>query len=340
MNSVVLTERDLEVVHGLQIAPRASWADAARILGGTPAGLAARWERLRAAGVAWTTAHPGARTPGTLVSFIELDCLPGRKPAVLRALCADPRILTIEESARSRDLLLTVTTPDLPSLTRFVLDDLERIGGVQRQRTHLSKRLHFEARSWRLGALDADQRRAFAALAPPPEEPRPLPPPRDVAWPLVEALARDGRCSAAEMARLTGRKPATVRRQLARLLDSGVLSFRCELAQGYSRWPVNCNYFARVPPRELDRTVASLTTLPELRLCVSTTGETNLMFSVWAGSMADLLALEQRLSAQLPWLQLIDSGVTLRTVKRMGWILDERGAATGEVVVPSALRPA
>lgn len=338
MNPPPLTERDLELLHGLQIAPRASWSDAARILGTTPVTLADRWERLRSSGISWITAHPGARTRRMLASFVEVDCVPGRKDAVLRALCRDPRAVTVEESARSRDLLVTVITPDLPSLTRFALDDLGRLEGVQRQRTHLGKRLHFEARSWRLHSLDAGQRKAFEALARPKAGAESVPPPRD-AWPLVEALAEDGRLSAAELARRSGRKPATTRRQLARLLDSGLLSFRCELAQGYSRWPVNCTYFARVPPGELDRTTAALSTLPELRLCVSTTGETNLMFSVWAGEVVDLLDLEQRLAVHLPSLQIVDSAVTLRTIKRMGWMLDEYGAATGEVVVPSALRP-
>jgi DNA-binding Lrp family transcriptional regulator len=339
VNAEPVTEQDLEIVHALQIAPRAAWTDAARILRITPATLAARWERLRAAGIAWVTAHPGAGTRTMLASFVELDCVPGCKPQVLEILCQDPRAVSIEELARSGDLLLTVLTRDLPSLTRFVLDDLARIGGVQRQRTHLAKQLHFEAKSWRLDALDAEQQKAFEALNRPRDDNRTVPPPRD-AWPLIEALATDGRRGAADIARLTGRQPATVRRQLPRLLESGILSFRCELAQGHSRWPVNCTYFARVPPGELSRTVRALTTLSELRLCVSTTGETNLMFSVWTGEVVDLLDLEQRLSAHLPWLQIVDSAVTLRTIKRMGWMLDEYGAATGDVVVPTSLEPA
>lgn len=39
---------------------------------------------------------------------------------------------------------------------------------------------------------------------------------------LLEALTYDGRRSAADLARITGRKPATVRRQVARLVASGV----------------------------------------------------------------------------------------------------------------------
>lgn len=338
MNSATLDERDLQLVNALQIAPRANWADTARILGSTPATLVSRWERLREAGAVWITAHPGGRMRELLIAFVELDCVPGRKPEVLATLCRDPRAVTIEESARGRDLLLTVMTPDLASLTRFVLDDLAQLPGVQRHRTSFAKELHVQGNAWRLGALDAARRAAFEALARSPASRSASEPPRE-AWPLIEGLARDGRSSAADLARMTGRNPATVRRQLARLVSSGILSFRCELAQGHSRWPVNCTYLARVPAAEHHRSVASLKTMPELRLCVSTTGETNMMFAVWVASVGELMTLEQRLGKHLPWLDIVDSAVILRTVKRMGWLLDERGAATGEVVVPSALRP-
>jgi DNA-binding Lrp family transcriptional regulator len=337
VSSPTLDERDLELVNALQIAPRASWTDIARILGSTPATLAARWERLRSTGTAWVTAHPGGRMHRLVVSFVELDCLPGARKGVLRTLCRDPRAVTVEESARGRDLLLTVMTPDVTALTRFVLDDLATVEGVQRPRTHLATQIHVQGNAWRLRALDAERRAAFEALARAAPARGPVEPPPG-AWPLIEALAPDGRRSAADLARLTGRNPATVRRQLARLLASGILAFRCELAQSRSRWPINCTYLAAVPPAEHEHVAASLRTLPELRLCVSTTGETNMMFTVWTTSVEELLRLEQRLGTHLPRLRIIDSAITLRTAKRMGWILDEHGVPTGEVVVPSALR--
>ncbi|MGH3439459.1 MAG: Lrp/AsnC family transcriptional regulator [Sciscionella sp.] len=337
MNEPALDERDLELLNGLQIAPRASWADAARILGSTPATLAARWERLRGTGAAWITAHPAGRIGDVLVSFVEIDCVPGTRNEVVRTLCQDPRAVTIEESARGRDLLLTVMTPDMLALTRFVLDDLDSVAGVQRQRTSFATEIHFQGNGWRLRALDQHRRASFEALA----RPAVADPSADLpssAAELIAGLATDGRRTAAELARATGRNPATVRRQLARVLASRILSFRCELAQGHTRWPINCTYLARVAPEHHERTVASLKTLPELRLCVSTTGETNMMFSVWMRSVNDLLHLEQRLGKHLPWLDVVDSAVTMRTVKRMGWLLDEQGAATGAVVVPSALQ--
>lgn len=330
-------EQDLRLLHGLQISPRVSWADAARALGSTPATAAARWERLRAEGLAWVVAHPSGRVGSTTAAFIEVDCRPGRRDDVIRSLREDARVVTIEQAARGRDLLLTVMTPDLRSLTRFALDDLPRVDGVQRQQTFLATAIHRQASDWRLGALDRDQQAAFEATrSPAPSTPVSLP--RE-AWPLIRALGRDGRANAADLARATGRNHATVRRQLARLLATGALALRCEVAQDESLWPLHCTWLARVPEPEKERTLTALATLPELRLCVSTTGETNLQIAVWAKSQSDLLRLERLLGERLPWLTIKESVINLRTAKRMGWFIDDRGRATGEVMVPTALAP-
>jgi Lrp/AsnC ligand binding domain len=104
-------------------------------------------------------------------------------------------------------------------------------------------------------------------------------------------------------------------------------------------WPLHCTWLARVPEPEKDRTLAALATLPEMRLCVSTTGETNLQIVVWAKSQSDLLRLERLLGERLPWLTIVESVINLRTAKRMGWFIDDEGRATGTVVVPTALDP-
>jgi DNA-binding Lrp family transcriptional regulator len=328
-----LDEQDLALINALQVAPRISWAQAARVLGSSATTLAERWQRLRDRGIAWVTAHP--RLQDVSLAFVEVDCAPGSRLDVVRELCLDPRVVTVEQSARGRDLLLTVLTPDLPALSVFVLDDLPQVRGVQRYRTQLVKAIHRQGGDWRLDALDRQQLAALKFAAARPRTPVSAP---AGAWPLIEALAVDGRRSAADLARLTGRKPATVRRQLSRLIASGALSFRCEVAQMQSRWPITGTWLARVPSAEHARTAAILARIPELRLCVSTTGDTNLMLTVWTRSLPDLLKLEHLLGEQLPRLSLIESQITLRTVKRMGWVLDAEGRSTGEVVVSSALK--
>ncbi|GAA4665174.1 MULTISPECIES: Lrp/AsnC family transcriptional regulator [Amycolatopsis] len=333
MHPEALTELDLELLHGLQIAPRVSWAEAARILGSTPATLAARWARLRREGLAWVTAHRGGDYRRVVLALVEVDCLPGARADVVEAICADPRAATVEESTRGRDLLLTTITRDLAGLTEFVLDDLGSVPGVERQRTSVITTMHRDGGDWRLGALDPGQVAAFEAAA---RAMRPVPgvtPPAD-AGPLIEVLAADGRATAADCARATGRNPATVRRQLGRLLASGVLTFRCEVAQSVSGHPVSSTWTVAVSPADQERTVAALVTLPELRMCASITGDATLAFTVWTRSLADLTRLEQLVGERLPWLSIRDSGINLRTPKRMGWLLDAEGRATGKVVTP------
>jgi DNA-binding Lrp family transcriptional regulator len=331
-----IDEPDLALLHALQITPRVSWAEAARVLGSNPATLAARWNRLRERGLAWVTAYPGGSYRQVTLALVEVDCLPGARKSVVEAVCRDPRAVTVEESTRGRDLLLTVITPDLAALTAFVLDDLEALPGVERQRTYVATAVHRHGTHWRLDALDPAQVSALEAeqaRATPAE--RATPPAR--AWPLIEALAVDGRRTAADLARSTGRNTATVRRQLARLVGSDLLSFRCELATEVSGWSVSSTWTAHVEPADHERTIAALATLPELRMCLSMTGDANIAMTVWTRSLHDMLRIERLFGERLPWMRLRDNAVNLRTPKRMGWMLDERGRATGEVVVPTAL---
>jgi DNA-binding Lrp family transcriptional regulator len=328
----VLGEADLALIHALQVAPRVSWAQAAPVLGASPTALAERWARLRNSGLAWITAQVNPSRADLTVAFVEVDCLPEARSDVVRRLCQDPRAVTVEEAARGRDLQVTVFVRDLPALTRFVLDDLPRVPGVRQTRSRLATGLHVEASRWRLDVLEPAQVRALAALAGQYRGEPGGTPPRDP-WPLAEALAVDGRLTASELARRTGRNAATVRRQLPRLLASGLLTFRCEVSQFDANYPVSCNWLARVPVEEHTRTVQALATLPELRLCVTTTGETNIMLTAWTRSLADLLSLERLIGERLPWLSIVDSSVTLRVAKRMGWLLGEGGRCTGEVVV-------
>ncbi|MEV6128429.1 Lrp/AsnC family transcriptional regulator [Streptomyces violaceusniger] len=331
-----LDEHDLALLHALQIAPRISWAEAARILGSNAATLAARWDRLRGRGLAWVTAYPGGSYRQATLALVEVDCLPGARRAVVDAVCRDPRAVTVEESTRGRDLLLTVITPDLAALTAFVLDDLEALPGVERQRTYVATSVHRHGTHWRLDALEPAQVRALEAASARSAPAAGTSPPAG-AWPLIAALAKDGRRTAADLARSTGRNTATVRRQLARLISSDLLSFRCELATEVSGWSVSSTWTAHVEPVDQQRTIAALATLPELRMCLSTTGDANVAMTVWTRSLLDMLRIERLFGERLPWMRVRENAVNLRTPKRMGWMLDERGRATGEVVVPTAL---
>ena len=337
MIPAALDEADLALVNALQVAPRVTWARAAEILGVGAQSLAHRWERLRADGTAWVTATPNLTRAGLTMALIEVDCRPGERQAAIEALVREPRVLTVEESTQGRDLMLTVMTSGLEEMTSFVIDDLVPTPGVATFRTYLGTALHRDGGTWRLNALDPTQVAALEVEAARTGASDHVTPP-DNAWPLIEALIIDGRRNAADLAAITGRNPATLRRQLPRLLKSGLLSFRCDIAQSASGAPVSCTWRCRVQRAQLDKTIKALATLPDLRLTMSTTGTTNLILTVWVPGLSHITALEQFLATKLPWMEIVDSGVNLRTTKRVGWMLDSSGRATGTVVVPTALR--
>lgn len=328
-----LSEEDLALVHALQIAPRVSWTDAAAVLGVHATTLAARWDRLRFSGAAWVTAHLVGEPDKMSLSFMDVQCDLVRRPDVIEAVCAIPEVMTVEEAARNRDLMLTLITPTLADLSRDVIPKLAAIPGLNRYQTSLCTQLHLGGHGWRLNVLTKSQQQAFTALA--HRDPIPAGPlPRSTSE-MLRVLMRDGRATAVDVANAVGGHPATIRRQLNRLLDSRLLSFRCEVAQSFSGYPVSCQWFARVPAGRHEQVAQELRSFRNVRLIASTTGSTNFIVMMWLRSVADVMTAELALAERVPELELVESAVILNSSKRVGWRLNPDGSTTGVVILPA-----
>ncbi|NUU24864.1 MAG: Lrp/AsnC family transcriptional regulator [Streptomycetaceae bacterium] len=329
-----MSELDLAIVNALQISPRAPWAVVAKALRVDAVTVARRWERMREAGLAWVTAYPLDQAGAA--AFIEIDCAPGHNAEVADALSRDPQAVTVEHTAGGRDLLATVLAPDFEVLSAYVVDRLGGMPGVMSTRTHLSTRGYAEGGRWRLGSLDREQRETISALARPRGAgPTDLAAHRD----LVLALGPDGRLSLTDLAAALGVSVNTAGRRLSRLLESGQLGLRCELARSLSGAPVAATLWADVPPEHLDAAGNHIANLPEVRMCMATAGPHNLLTTVWLRSLGDAHHLEIRLAQDLPHLRIAERAVALRAVKLMGRLLDPAGRAAGFVPLDVWARP-
>lgn len=319
-----IDETDAALVHALQIAPRASWTLVGRVLDIHPVTAARRWQRLRDAGLAWVTAYPGCRDVGGVsMGFVDVDCDSSQRNRLAGVLAQDPRVASVAMIGSGRDLLLTVYIGDVRSLSSFVLDEVGVLDGVHATRLHVSTVLFGEGSRWRFGALTPHQQRSLNdARGTAKSRPGFSAEQRE----LMLALAPDARRSAAHLAELVGTSPSTVTRRIRTMVETGQLSLRCEVAQCLG-WPVTANYWGQVPASELERTAHALTAMPEVRLCVGTTGSSNLLITAWLRTATGMQRLERALTERCPEVQLSERALTLRTSKRMGWLLDERGRA-------------
>ncbi|WP_202382303.1 AsnC family transcriptional regulator [Leucobacter chromiireducens] len=328
----VLDDEDLQLVHALQIAPRASWTSLASILGVHSTTLAARWKRLTDAGVAWIAAHPLATRLCPVTAFIEVMCAVPQREEVISALSALPDVVSLDISARHRDLLLTVSAASLAHLTEQTLPVIAAVPGVEHVETSFSTRMHVIADSWSMKSLTQEQARNVAKLNP-RQRAEATPPRVDPA--VLRSLALDGRASASEIARSLGMSEPTVRRQIRAAVEHGLVHFRCEVAQGVTGTPVTAQWFAAVPATEHEKLAQRVAQIPGVRLCASTTGRTNILIAVWLRSVAEVPRIEEMLVEAVPSLVIRESAIALRIVKRVGWLLGDGGRATGEIIPPS-----
>ncbi|WP_432557583.1 Lrp/AsnC family transcriptional regulator [Granulicoccus sp. GXG6511] len=326
-------ELDLQIAHLLQLDPRIPWVTAAQILGMSASSLARRWARLTEAGLAWITTYPSP-TGDCLTAFIDVQCTPGSAPGIATELCRHPTILSLDECSGGRDLLITVMVRSQGELSAFVLDTLHALPGVTNTRCSLVTNLHTEGSSWRLDALDPEQQRAVQAqMSCGQAGGHPAPPDSR----LLRALAQDGRASVASLAREVGRPSSTVHRELGHLRGHRQVVSRCDVAPELSGWSIEWSWFANVPMGAKTAVIETLRHRPELRMCASTTGAANLVFSMRARHFDELAQFERMLAAAHPTLTPNETMVHLRARKRMGWLLTQEGRAT-EVVAPDFAR--
>lgn len=327
-----LSEQDLALVAALEAAPRGAWAHIAQVTGMTTATVARHWQRLSADGTVWSTAGPGRAVWSTqCLSLVEVHCSPGNALRIARILAEDGRALTVEITTGNADILLTVLSTDPAALSRYVLERLGRIPGITGTTTHIVTGRYRDGANWRASTLPH--------TTPLPSAPRPpgdrasAPPARmtDVDRLLLLRLGLDGRSTFAELAAAAAVSEATARRRTDRLIRTGLALPRTEAAAPAVGWPVSAVLFIDAPIRTLTEAARAAARNPQVRLAAITASTPGLAVVAWLRHVGHIHALEQDLLRQVPQLEIARQMIVLRTLKRMGRILDADGRAVRAV---------
>lgn len=309
-------ERDLRLLHALQVRPRAPWAALSSIVGADAVTLARRWAVLQDTGLAWMTSYRGAGA-SSVGAVVEISCIPSTLAGIVRDLAREREVITIDQTAGSRDLVLSVLSASEAGLTTFLLERLATFAGITSIRTHRIIRIVTDAQHWRLKSLHDDEVSALERSVPQPQ------PSKSVVTDSVEdeltrILLIEGRASVSDLAQWLRISPARAKSALSNILGAQRVVVRLDIARTFSPWPVSVWYFLRVPPAKVDGVAAGLARLDVARLVATTGGQYSLVLSVWLRRVEDMAALERQLGERLPYVEIEDRSIVLRTPKHMG----------------------
>ncbi|GAA3515794.1 DNA-binding Lrp family transcriptional regulator [Streptosporangium album] len=334
----LLSETDLELIDALQINPRASWVDVGTATRADPVTAARRWQRLNSTGEAWTTVALGQRQMHAMsMAFLEIDCEAGAAVEVAGTLAAAGHLITVQHVAAGHDLFVIAVAASMPALADYLLADLPRVPGVAKVRTHVATRVFEASCRWRLRVLPPRSAGVLARRPGPAESTRQM---DEIDRLLFKALLADGRATYSELAEAVGKSERTVQRRLSRLVATGDIDFRCDLARSHAGWHSSAVLWLRMPDGLLEETGRALLDWPETRTCAALAGARNMLLTVGLHGISDLHPLVMRLEERFPYVSIADRQIVLRQSKLYGRVLDPFGRCTGVVPVdPWSLSP-
>ena len=286
--SAVIDDVDRQILHALQLAPRAGFARMAGVLGVSEQTVARRYQRMRTGGVVRVFGRPDpGRLPGTSLWTLRIGCRPGTTDALAAALARRPDTSWVSIGAGGAELTCQAMVSDSGTRREGLLHHLPRVTNVltftAQQMLHrfagrdevdwiaVGSKLTPEQRGELLsgpgGGTGPDSARPPAggdARLTPADEP------------LLAALARDGRASYAALAAATGWSQRQVANRVAALAESRALYFDVDAAIQPIGFRAVAALWITVSPAHLKSVGARLSEHTELAFAAAMTGTASL----------------------------------------------------------------
>jgi hypothetical protein len=89
--------------------------------------------------------------------------------------------------------------------------------------------------------------------------------------------------------------------------------------------------WADAPVEGLPATARTISQLRQVRLCATLSSAPGMVLCAWLHTVEEVHRLELAIAKRLPQVRIVDRLVVLRTVKRMGRLVDTQGRAIGVV---------
>ncbi|MEU2725724.1 Lrp/AsnC family transcriptional regulator [Streptomyces smyrnaeus] len=316
MDSGTLDETDRRLVHELQRDGRAPFSRLAKTLGISEHTVARRYRRLLSLGLR-ITALPGGPRTGPTGWLLRITCAPDASAKIADALARRPDTAWVALASGGTELHCALQGQTPGEDNALLLDKLPHTPRV------------VAVGAYRLLHAFAGASEAWNLPAAPPGETEPgdrteapAPEAAPATWDAVDkqllaALAPDGRATATDLARATGRSPVAVTRRLERLRAAGGVRFAVEFPPERLGYQLLVRFWVHAESGRLGAVGTALAAHPEIPYVAATTGVSNLVATGMFRDGAELYDFLDRRIGALPGVQSAETTPILREVKRL-----------------------
>ncbi|MBB3051623.1 DNA-binding Lrp family transcriptional regulator [Prauserella isguenensis] len=232
-----LDPEDLDLVAALQLAPRVSLQVLATTLGISTGTVSRRLTRLRE--------HYGLRIVGQIPWWLDgatphhvwVSTAPGHAREVATAVADLSEAQFVASTTGRADVYCILHPRRRDEAAELLTVTLPSIPGIATTHSELGLHRYVSGSTWRLHRLTADQEQALVQHrhGAPPDTPVPM---DDDERAVATVLHRNGRASAAEIARELGRSASTAYRTTQSVLDRGLVQPRVEIEPAILGYPL------------------------------------------------------------------------------------------------------
>jgi DNA-binding Lrp family transcriptional regulator len=280
MESITIDDLDRRIIHALYVDPRAPFSRLAEVLGSSEPTVSRRYRRLFDDRILRVVGQLDSQRFGQYDWAVRIRCAPGSAATVAAKLAQHPDTSWVQLTSGGTEIFSLIQSRDGDQQTPLLLSQLSVGRQVVDLEAYCLIHLFATGLSAPPGQSALSDGEIAQLLSPTRDRPsvdHPKAKLQDSDWPLVEALADDGRAPYRQLAARTHWHESTVRRRVEELIATGVLFFDLDLASEAFGNRSQALLWMSVAPSNLRVVGQTLASRPEFPFVAATTGSTNLV---------------------------------------------------------------
>jgi DNA-binding Lrp family transcriptional regulator len=280
MESTNLDALDRRIIQALYVDPRAPFSRLAEVLGSSEQTVSRRYRRLFDDRILRVVGQLDSQRLGQSDWAVRIRCAPGSAPTVAAKLAQRPDTSWVQLTSGGTEIFSMIHSRDAEQRTPVLLSQLSVGRQIVDYEAYCLLHLFATGLSAPPGPSDLSSGEIAQLLAPARNRPsvdRPKAKLQDSDWPLVQALADDGRATYRQLATRTHWHESTVRRRVEELIASDTLFFDLDLASDAFTTRPQALLWMSVVPSNLRDVGQVLASRPDFPFVAATTGSTNLV---------------------------------------------------------------